>query len=213
MKQLLLMLITISVLSGCTRTYVTGVKEKGGLNKIFNQAILTNNNSPWSIANLYNPKDDGMFIPYQLWTGMNWDGDKDAPCMHKASSYFNVNGSSRTRISCPKDYKGQKVWHRDKTNGSKQQYFSCNKMGIGRVYDSRVPHRNYLDGRCKFPAGYGWRAGVERQCTNTSIKITKIEFDASKDLSAIEFEWRTKGYHDHTYRYEVGYGMRNAWKQ
>ena len=40
------------------------------------------NTSPWSINNLYDCENRSLFIPYQLWTGADWDGNKDAPCRH-----------------------------------------------------------------------------------------------------------------------------------
>ncbi len=44
--------------------------------------------SPWNIKNLYDCENRSLFIPYQLWTGADWDGAKDAPCMHTANSLF-----------------------------------------------------------------------------------------------------------------------------
>ncbi|MDC9727298.1 MAG: hypothetical protein PSN35_05640 [Candidatus Thioglobus sp.] len=181
--------------------------------------------SSWNIVNLYNCETKTMFIPYQLWSGQAWNGDKNASCMHKANTSFYVNGKSGTTIKGPKQWinpkteKELEVWHRDKMNGSKQQYFSCNAKGIGRVYDSRNGGRYYKHGRCKFPAGFGWEIGKQRKCKETAIEIIKIELNSDNDLSAIGFEWwyksrkRDKYIHDHTYRYEVGYGSRNAWKQ
>jgi hypothetical protein len=183
------------------------------------------NNSAWSIANLYNCKTRTMFIPYQLWSGEEWNGDKDAPCMHKANTSFYVNGESGTTIKGPKQWTNPKtgneleVWHRDKMSGRKQQYFTCNDKGIGRVYDSRKGGKYYKHGMCKFPAGYGWEIGNKRKCKHTKIEITKIDLDSDNNLDAIEFKWfylskkRNKYIHDHTYRYETGYGSKNAWKQ
>lgn len=198
---------------GCTASSVTDMNKETGLREIYLQALEKKSDAPWSIVNLYNPENNTIFIPYQLWTGMGWHGDKDAPCMHQANSFFSVNGASDTTITGPFEWQGESVWYREKANGSKQQYFVCNPKGIGRVYDSRYPKREFAPGRCKFPAGYGWQIGVERECIDTSITITKILFDSSFDLFALEFEWRTNGYHDHSYRYEVGYGMSDAWKQ
>ena len=213
MRKLSLILSIAAILSGCATASIPDLKQREKLKNLYNLAKNQDSNSPWNITNLYNPEDDSIFIPYQLWTGMNWDGNKGASCMHKAASFFSVNGSSDTTITGPHDWQGNKVWRREKTDGSKQQYFVCNSMGIGRVFDSRYPSRAYSSGRCKFPAGYGWKIGIERDCNRTSIRITKMEFNSNHDLSAIEFEWRTRGYHDHTYRYEVGFGMRNAWEQ
>ena len=187
-----------------------------GTDSIYNIACgddVKKSQSPWHISNLYDCRKKTMFIPYQLWTGMDWNGDKTGDCMHKADSYFVVNRTSATTITGPHDWKGKKVWHRNKVSGSKQQYFVCHKKGIGRVYDSRNSGRFYSRGRCKFPAGYGWSIGKRRYCKSTSIKIVEVELDDDDNLFAIKFKWWTQNHHDHTYRYEVGTGSTNAWKQ
>ncbi|BAS68369.1 MAG: hypothetical protein DSY43_04680 [Gammaproteobacteria bacterium] len=181
-------------------------------------------NSPWHIINLYNCEENTLFIPYQLWSGADWNGDKNSACMHKANTSFYVNENSGTTIKGPKKWLNPKtnqeieVWFREKMNGSKQQFFTCNEKGIGRVYDSRRGGRYYKLGRCKFPAGFGWSIGVQRKCKSTMIEIIKIDLNSDNDLSAIEFKWwyknkKGKHIHDHTYRYEAGYGSTNAWKQ
>lgn len=180
--------------------------------------------SPWHISQLYNCEKKELFIPYQLWTGAKWDGNKNSSCMHEANTSFYVNRTSGTTIKGPEKWKNpetekvETVWKREKMNGSKQQYFTCNEKGIGRVYDSRRGGRYYDSGRCKFPAGYGWEVGKQRRCRNTAIEISKIELDSKNNLSAIEFKWwyenRNGDYiHDHTYRYEPNIGCVNAWKQ
>ena len=182
------------------------------------------NPSAWHIANLYDCDNSTLFIPYQLWTGMSWDGNKDAPCMHPADTLFHVNGVSSTTIRGPRSWTNtdtgseHTVWFREKVDGSKQQYFTCHPLGIGRVYDSRGGGRSYPVGRCKFPAGYGWQVGVQRRCENTAIEITRLELDADNNLSALEFKWwyrnSTGAYIlDHMYRYEPNVGSVNSWKQ
>ena len=175
--------------------------------------------APWHISNLYDCRKKAMFIPYHLWTGMAWDGDKDAPCMHEASTIFFVNGVSKTTISGPQEWRGKKIWIRAKSSGRKTQYFECHNRGIGRVYEirggkSRVYKRT---GRCKFPAGYGWKLGKRRRCANTAIEIDKIEFGENRELFALEFKWWYRGragYRlDHRYRYQPNVGSTNAWPQ
>ena len=89
--------------------------------------------APWNVANLYDCETKQLFIPYQLWTGVKWDGNKDAPCMHKADTLFHVNGRSATTIKGPREWKSRQIWAREKVNGSKTQYFECHDKGIGRV--------------------------------------------------------------------------------
>ncbi len=175
-------------------------------------------NSPWNIKNLYDCENRSLFIPYQLWTGADWDGTKDAPCMHPASSHFFVNGRSGTTIEGPKTWENPSsgevhiIWERVKTNGSKTQRFACHDKGIGRVFDSRGP-RYYSIGRCKFPAGYGWKMSERRHCRDTSIEITSVSLDDNNNLRSLTFKWWYGSTLDHIYRYKPNTGMVNAWQQ
>ena len=97
--------------------------------------------------------------------------------------------------------------------GFKEQYFTCHEKGIGRLYDSRKP-RYYRVGRCKFPAGHGWKVGVKTDCVKTSLKITHVGLDDKGRLSELKFEyWSRRDRLDHIYRYVPDQGMTNAWKQ
>lgn len=175
--------------------------------------------SPWHVGNLYDCGTRKMFVPYQLWTGAEWDGRKDGPCMHKADTTFTVNNRSETRIWGPKKWRNPKtdkeemVWVREKVQGFKEQYFTCHEKGIGRLYDSRRP-RYYRTGRCKFPAGQGWKIHSKRDCLKTSLKITHVGLDDKGRLKELEFEyWSRRDRLDHIYRYVPNLGMTNAWKQ
>ncbi len=174
--------------------------------------------SPWRIGNLYDCQTRKMFVPYQLWTGASWDGRKDGPCMHKVDNTFTVNRKSQTRITGPKQWlnvesgEQEMVWVREKVNGRKTQYFTCHEEGIGRVYDSRGP-RYYQVGRCKFPAGHGWKIRSRRDCQSTSIETTHIGLDDTGHLKTLEFKWWSRSTLDHIYRYVPNQGMTNAWKQ
>ena len=176
--------------------------------------------SPWHIGNLYDCESRSMFIPYHLWTGAEWDGNKDGPCMHEASTTFFVNRRSKTTIEGPKEWRGQEIWVRAKSDGSKTQYFECHDRGIGRVYENRKGRKRVYrkTGRCKFPAGYGWQMSRKRYCTRTAIELDKMEFDSNRELLALEFKWwykaRSGGYvFDHRYRYQPNVGSTNAWRQ
>ena len=172
----------------------------------------------WNIQELYNCDSRELFIPYQLWTGAIWSGDKDAPCIHASNSLFYVNGVSATIISGPEKWRNplsretESYWFRKKLNGSKAQFFTCHKLGIGRVYDSRGP-RHYRSGRCKFPAGYGWKIGERRDCRDTSIEIIAITLDGENNLESLTFKWWYGTTLDHIYRYAPNKGMVKAWQQ
>ncbi len=179
---------------------------------------IKDNDEPWGVNNLYNCNTGLLYIPYQLWTGVAWNGDKTARCMHPTFSSFSVNGDSKTTITGPRQWINPKsdeveqVWVRDKVSGSKTQYFTCHKKGIGRVYDSRRS-RFYTTGRCKFPAGEGWELSKRRYCETTSIQITQLAFDYDGNLLHMKFKWWSGETLDHVYRYVPNYGMAYAWKQ
>lgn len=172
----------------------------------------------WNIQELYNCASRKLFIPYQLWTGAIWSGYKDAPCMHQSDSLFYVNIVSATTISGPEKWRNplsgetESYWSRKKVNGSKIQFFTCHELGIGRVYDSRGPW-HYHSGRCKFPAGYGWKIGIRRHCRDTSIEILAITLDEENNLENLTFKWWYGNTFDHIYRYAPNKGMVNAWRQ
>lgn len=151
---------------------------------------------PWNVSNLYDCENRKLFIPYQLWTGSKWDGNKDAPCMHAADIYFYVyvGGSNKWKarsIKGPKEWKGNQIWVRETGDGSKTQYFECHAKGIGRLWEIRDGReRTYRrNGRCKFPAGYGWEIGKRRACVHTALHIQSVEFDEGHNLSALEFTY------------------------
>ena len=191
--------------------------------KTLHELACTNSvksDSAWHIGNLYDCASRSIFIPYQLWTGAKWDGNKNSPCMHRADTTFYVNDKSGTTIKGPKDWKNRKVWVRDKITGFKTQYFACHEKGIGRVYEDRNGRERFWPkGRCKFPGGHGWKLSTQRYCTDTAIEIDKIEIDKNRDLTALEFKWwfksRSRGNYvlDHRYRYEPNTGSTNAWPQ
>jgi len=217
-KKLILMGALALVIVSCTMLNRNGRSEE--IAKFHNLACSQpkKSNSPWNIGKLYDCASQEMFIPYQLWTGAKWDGDKEAPCMHTADILFNVNGVSATTIKGPIKWKNPKtdnietIWSRDKVDGSKSQYFICHEKGIGRVYDSRGP-RFFDRGRCKFPAGYGWKLLERRRCRDTSIEIISISLDENNNLLDLQFKWWTGSTLDHIYRYVPNKGMTHAWEQ
>ena len=172
--------IFFSAIAACAPTNGAVVRAENSA-EIHKSACLEprKSNSKWNIQELYSCDTRELFIPYQLWTGARWSGDKEAPCMHSSDSLFYVNGVSGTTVSGPEKWQNpvsgttESYWSRKKVNGSKTQFFTCHKLGIGRVYDSRGPW-HYRSGRCKFPAGHGWKVGIRRHCRDTSIEIIAI---------------------------------------
>ncbi len=221
MKNLRTIMLTLLV-SGLFFGFVTSTWAEETAARSFHKLACADyppSKSPWRVKNIYDCKTRELFVPYQLWTGAKWNGRKDGPCMHKADTTFTVNNRSETRIWGPKKWmnpktdKEEMVWVREKVQGWKEQYFTCHEKGIGRLYDSRKP-RYYRVGRCKFPAGHGWKIGVKTDCVKTSLKITHVGLDDKGHLSEIKFEyWSRRERLDHIYRYVPNQGMTNAWKQ
>ena len=132
---------------------------------------------------------------------------------------FTVNNRSQTRIWGPKKWsepritdKEEMVWVREKVQGSKEQYFTCHEKGIGRLYDSRRP-RYYRIGRCKFPAGHGWKIRSRRDCLDTSLEITHVGLDDTRPPERDRVQIWSRSRPDHICRYVPNQGMTNAWKQ
>ncbi len=201
--------------------FVTPIWAEGAAAQSFHKLACASyppSSSPWRVKNLYDCRTRELFVPYHLWTGAKWDGRKDGPCMHKADNTFSVNRRSLTRIRGPKKWsnlesgENEMVWVREKLNRHKVQYFTCHSEGIGRVYDSRGP-RYYYTGRCKFPAGKGWKISSRRDCEDTSLEIIHVGLDDKGHLNEIKFKWWTRHRLDHIYRYVPNRGMTNAWKQ
>ena len=223
MKKVILGLGIVGTLlfTGCASSGYTNMKDI----EVLTTKEVKNNNSPWNINNLYSKNDKSFFIPYQLWTGAKWDGDKNKKCTHQVDNTFYVNGKDPTKITgttkweSPETGEVYDIWKREKLNRHKEQYFVCHDKGIGRVFDSRRGGRYSDIGKCKFPAGYGWKIGERRECLKTAIEITQIDFDKENNLTGIEFKFwyqsRKSGnlVLDHKYRYEPNIGMIRADKQ
>ncbi len=189
----------------------------------------------WSKQNVYDPETDTYYIPYHLWTGAYWDGNKNENViLHSADTVFWVNGTYETHIKGPEIWrhpyldKEFKVYRRTKSNRDKVQLFVFHENGIGRVYDHR-PTRSYdrySDGKeVKFPAGWGWKIGVpqtfsftiwdngKKRSRMTTIEITAIEFDHESVMTALKYNYSVNGILDHKYVYRPRNGMAVAREQ
>lgn len=213
-------------------THAAAVKDMEALHELACSSPQSGK-GPWNVSNLYDCESRKLFIPYQLWTGSKWDGNKDAPCMHPANIVFDVYVSSankwRTRtIKGPKEWQGEQVWVRETADGSKTQYFECHPKGIGRLWEVRKGREKTYrrNGRCKFPAGYGWEIGKRRKCVDTALQVYRVEFDRDHNLSALEFTYwfritRRRGEYSSEPRYRLNFkyryvphkGMETNWRQ
>ena len=61
------------------------LKNQSQVKAIYNESLNNKSSNPWHITNLYSKEDDSFFIPYHLWSGSSWDGNKNSEnCMHDA---------------------------------------------------------------------------------------------------------------------------------
>ena len=173
--------------------------------------------SPWHVKNLYDCKTRELFVPYQLWTGADWDGRKDGPCMHKADNTFSVNDRSLTRISGPKNGEIPK-WTQRRWSGSGKRFKGgrCSISPVMKKGSAGCTTAGALDITGTDAAssrGKGWKVGVKRECLSTSLEITHVGLDDKGHLSEIKFKYWSRDRLDHIYRYVPNQGMTNAWKQ
>ena len=181
----------------------------------------------WSKQNLFDPETQTYYIPYQLWTGAYWDGNRDI-ILHSADTVFWVNGRDETRIKGPETWRHPLldeeflVYRRTKSNRDKVQLFIFIENVIGRVYDHRPTrlYDRYYDGKAvKLPAGEGWKIGIARTFSftlwdtgrkwpvTTTIEITAIEFDNEGIMTALKYSYSVNGILDQKYIYSPGKGM------
>ena len=169
--------------------------------------------NPWHIANLYNCATRELFIPYQLWTGANWNGDKDAPCMHPIDNTnilerpTNDYARGEVVIKGPIEWHNPfndttiQVWERYRPHRNASKYYACHKRGIGAIHNPKKPNEQYVEGLCQAPAGHGWMIGKRRTCIKVTLEIMHVTLDANMHLSSlkVKYWWRDKLRYAQTY--------------
>lgn len=220
--------------SGCmASTEYTDIKK---LERVtFNECSKKIKNTlAWHIDNLYDCSTNSFFIPYQLWSGAKFDGNKTTSKNHQVDniSHASYNKSSKLK---PIHIKGTQKWINKETDEEnniyirtneskgvkKVQYFVANDMGIGRVYDDRRGGRYFSGTGIKFPAGYSWKLGEKRAAVDTQnaenrkteIEIISMVFNDNQELKSITFNWWTNGNLDRQYTYTVNNGLFKSVKQ
>jgi hypothetical protein len=196
-------------------------------------------NSVWSAESSVwersiNPQNKERFIPVELWTGVDWDGQKEL----KMTS---VDGTYRHRTSTY-SIKGPVEWKHPVTNQTspvyerinpgrnkdedKSQLFTINQdqTGLGRLFDGR-PRRDTrtYSGGLKFPLGL-WKEDETKsfvykvwdtiETTRAeAITIKQINFTYQGTPHCLEIYWIAtdrsgrKPYDRHTYIYCPGQSM------
>lgn len=171
----------------------------------------TPDDSPWHIRHLYNCETRSLFIPYQLWSGAHWNGDKDAPCMHAVKSINYLGRPIEGPLEWVNPWTGETeiTWLRIKNEGEPReriQRMVCNKKAIARRHDSTKPNYVYWANRCEIPAGYGWELGRQRHCMKTTIKITHLRLDDNHHFDSITYDWWIKDKFIYQYSYKARVG-------
>ncbi len=173
---------------------------------------------PWHISNLYNCVSQELFIPYQLWTGAIWDGDKNANCMHAANSrslldspgkgYAKGEVIIKGPIQWTDDVSGEirNVWQRTRSTSNTQKYYVCHPRGIGGIHNVKRPWVKWVRGLCHIPAGFGWKIGQKRTCIKTTIEIIDIVLDEQNRLHNITVKFWFRDTLRYRYTYQRNYG-------
>ena len=184
---------------------------------------------PWHFNNLYDKSSKGFFIPYHLWSGAEWDGNKSTDnCVHEVESIWEFTDAKKrqrkSKILGQRRYTNPKTGETFETyewrNKRGSQHLICHEKGLARVYDFRFERAGLLDSpvlngtECKFPAGFGWRIGVPEDCNPKAPKqttLTKVTFDEDFNLVKIAYTYTEKpGFSakaaDDYYEYVVGKG-------
>lgn len=178
----------------------------------------------WNRANIRDDADDSYFIPVELWTGGVWSGEwtmKMNPADLYFGSFYCKHTSGPTQWLHPYTLDDYPIYTR--TNGSKEQYFTVNAGGVGRLFDNRDGGR-YFENEVKFPAGPGWRIGERARLPFTQwhndevsrkerqVEITRIVFDENDTLAAMTYRWFVGDTLDHEYTYMPKRGMTDTHK-
>ena len=202
------------------------LESKNDVDYLVSKLSEKSDSDPWHFSNLYDSSSKSFFIPYHLWTGMVWNGSKSVEnCMHQVNKtweFVDARGRNRkTRVSGPAKLIHPvtgivfDTWELKTKRGV--QNLVCHSNGIGRVFDFRFSdiELSQLDGtECKFPAGFGWKLGVARDCDPNAPKettVTKLIFDDDFKLTKMTYVFtKKKGFQtqraDDYYEYEINKG-------
>jgi hypothetical protein len=175
--------------------------------------------SKW--AGSYDSATQKRYIPIELWTGGEWDGNRE---LRMTSANLSFGKHSDKRISGPVAWTrpgtGDVIQVYERNNKGKKQFFALSSRGdeLGRVFDSRYG-RECVD-EVKFPLGL-WRDGETRvfdvSCNNGNLRrkieltIEKLNFDYDGVSHSLQFHWVVDGGKgrgtDMRYVYSPGRGL------
>ena len=161
--------------------------------------------SPWAV----NKRADHRFLPVELWTGADWEGEKQ---LALAPVDFNFGSRGHKSISGPKPWKhpvtGETLQVYERINntkkGIKRQLFAIseNKRGLAKVYDERpnAAPRLFSTQAMMFPLGL-WRKGEKQTFTfhefidgkpvkrTATIHIRRLSFTYKEVKYALKYDY------------------------
>ncbi len=206
------------LISGCSTTSYQNIHELNKITHVKNNCVQPDKNkSPWYIGNLYDCKNKSFFIPYQLWSGTSYDGNKTTSIKHLVdiSTQFSYREDKpfKTRAVSIKSMpwlNNKLIYKRKeyKKTYTKEEVFIFKSHGISRIYDNKgiqyglqTKDRLFIKKHIKFPAGYGWKINelktfigfVNNIKRTTGIEIKSMEFNDEKELESITFNWLLNG--------------------
>lgn len=139
------------------------------------------------------------FIPPELYSGASWNGERTIvlrpmretrkPAIPADHPAITIEGP----LLWPGDQKTpviRRIRH-SRRQGKVEQYFRINERGdgLGRVEDQRAGRSRPEMAECfKFPLGW-WKAGEERTCGNSTIRILDLDFEYQGMAHALRFDW------------------------
>ncbi len=173
----------------------------------------------WHISHLYDCLTKELFVPYQLWSGAQWNGDKQASCMHEVSQTTSLTRlgddfeSGEITIKGPilweDTHTGEilHVWERSLDTYNSLKYYACHKRGIGIIHNLNKPHVNYIRGLCRAPAGFGWKIGQRRTCIKTTVEIINVTLDENGNLDSLTTDYWFRDKLSYRYTYQPNKGV------
>jgi hypothetical protein len=179
---------------------------------------MAHSDDPWHISNLYNCAKRDFFVPYQLWTGAEWDGNKQAPCMHPMERHSVLSRPSdqyasgdviiRGPVEWHDDHTGEtiQVWERIRPHINSHKYYACHPRGIGPIHDVNKTYDRYIKGLCRAPAGFGWQVGKRRICTKTTLEIIDVTLNEEGRLESLIADYWFRDKLKYRYTYKPGKG-------
>jgi hypothetical protein len=157
--------------------------------------------SKWAAA--HDTAAGTRFIPVELWTGGEWDGNRE---LRLTSANLAFGKRNEKRITGPmawtRPVTGETMQVYERNNRGKKQLFalSSRRDGLGRVFDSRYD-RDCVD-EVKFPLGL-WKEGETREfqvsCNNGKMRrkivltIEKLDFVHEGVPHSLQFHWVVDG--------------------